>query len=159
MAGTLSSVMSIAGAGLLPNPPADVGVALAANTVLANSVTTYAAQAPVAKFIAVATVGNTKIGGAANQIASSTYNTLFTISATSFPAITDVLPTGNVVANLVPFGLTSNLRLVTDIVAYNSEQILGNGDLSKFCQVFTASLGYVSQANSTLRSVLLAWDT
>jgi len=151
--GPLSSVMTIAGAGFYTNPPGDVGVALTANVNLTSAVSNYLNQSVVDKFVSVTELANTVIGVGPANITSSTYNTLFTISASNFPALTDVPSTGNVAANLIPNGLTYASQLITDIVDFNSVQILGNGDLSKFCQAFQSSQGYRSQANSLLNSV------
>jgi hypothetical protein len=145
--------MTIAGAGLYTNPPGDVGVALTANVNLTSAVSSYLNQPVVDKFVSVIELANTVIGTGPANITSSTYNTLFTISSSNFPALTDVPSTGNVAADLIPNGLTYNSQLITDIVNFNSVQILGNGDLSKFCQAFQSAQGYRSQANGLLNSV------
>ena len=151
--GTLSSVMTIAGAGLYANPPADVGTAIVANTDLGNAYNSYLSQTVISKFVSVTTLANTLIGPGSANIQASTYNTLFTISASNFPGLTDVPSVGNTAANLVANSYSSTAKLVTDILSFNTAVILGTGDLSKFCQAFMTSQGYISQANSTLNSV------
>jgi hypothetical protein len=151
--GALSSVMSIAGAGLLPTPPADIGIALVANTDLGNAITGYANQPVVDNFVALTSVANAAIGVGNAAITQSTYDTLFTISVNNFPPLTDVPIIGNTISDMLVYGTSANIKFVSTVVAYDAEQIMGAGDLSKFCQAFMAAQGYITQANSVLNSV------
>ena len=42
---------------------------------------------------------------------------------------------------------------ITGAIGTSSSAIIGDGDLTKFCQVFSSTVGYVKQANQTLNSV------
>ena len=97
--GQLSSVMSIAGAGLLPNPPGDVGTAIVANTA---SVDRYSGLPFVSNVITV--VNSAVIEAAANNISSSTVSGIITLGASNFPALTDTITPGTVIANILVSG-------------------------------------------------------
>jgi hypothetical protein len=153
VSGPFSSVMLSAGAGLFPSPPSDVGVALVANVDLLSSMTTYSSLAPVSKFRSVVELAQTKIGTGNANITQATFDDLAVLGSSNFPVITNVLPTGIMPADLVPNGTVSTQTFFTDIVTFSAQQILGNNDLSKFCQIFMTSQGYLSQANSVLNSI------
>ena len=144
--------MSIAGAGLLPNPPGDVGTAIVANTA---AVDRYSGLPFVSNVITV--VNSAVIEAAANNISSSTLSGIITLGASNFPALTDTITPGNVIANILvsgtPANIAANIYLVSDAIKYDISEIMGNGDLTKFCQVFQSADGYVTQANQLLNSV------
>ena len=89
MAGELSSVMIIASAGLLPDPPGNIGIAIDVNSNLISAVDRYNSIDVVSQFKAVV----------ANSSGNVTGN-LLSMSTADFPAINDVLPTGYVAGNL-----------------------------------------------------------
>ena len=154
--GALSPTMSIAGAGLLPNPPSDVGVALRENSDLANTITDYTNTPTVSAFMDAVALGNTYVGS--GDISAATFEDLVTIGNVTFPAINNILPAGvdpediyvnNTAANID----YANAYFLTDAISYNSSTILGDGDLTKFCQAFQQALGYISQANQVINSM------
>lgn len=156
--GALSPSMAIAGAGLLPNPPADIGVALTANTQAVASAAAYANLSIVSQIVDV--LDNAYIAAfdanLANNISESTYNSVYDITATSLPSLADQPSAGNTAADLIfntgNVSAIGNVVLVSDVIAVNQSAILDANDLSRFCQVFMQSVGYISQANATLNS-------
>ena len=153
--GALSSSMTIAGAGLLPNPPADVGAAFTDNDDLGGAIAGFEALPTINNFADVVSSGNAFVGIPGNaSISSATFNSLITIGASNFPSINNIPPQGTSINNLVAYNLSgNNIFFVTDAISFNSTQMLGNGDLSKFCQAFMSATGYISQANQTINSV------
>jgi hypothetical protein len=183
MAGEISSVISIAAAGLLPEPPGDIGVAIDVNGNLSVAIGRYNAIDVVSQFKSVV----------ANSSGNITDN-LLSMSANDFPSINDVLPGNLVAGNLYPAPLWGTFDLynpgdrveditgavyenilqsteiapgnvtywtellspqayLTDIVDSVATYILPVSDASRFCQIFTASQGYVDQTNVVINSV------
>lgn len=182
MASYLSPVMSIAGSGILPNPPADIGVALRINPELSSNVQSYQNTVPVAEFRSI--VAN----------ASPAYDAdLRDLAANTFPALTDHIPPGYSVATLYPAPswsdvesyappnevlyagsvyqciadttanlptdpvywdlLIPELEFFSDLMAPTANRIMGDGDLSVFCQAFMSTVGYTEQTNTLLAAV------
>ena len=144
--------MSIAGAGLLPNPPADVGVSITANTTAINQ---YTNLSIVGQSITV--INSAIVQRVANNISAATLTGITSLGNGTFPALTDVPSAGNVVANLLvggtPSAVSSIIYTVSDAINYDVLQIIGGGDVSKFCQTFQSAQGYLGQANALLNSV------
>lgn len=151
----LSPLMSTAGAGLLPDPPANIGVALSTANTFSQATANYVSISTVATFSNVVTQANALRGGIGNTaISNATFDSLIALSTTNFPPVNDVPPSGNFIANLIVPGLTvANVYLVTDAIDIDSSAIMGGGDLTRFCQVFQSAQGYVAQVNYTLESV------
>ena len=100
--GQLSSVMATAGAGLLPNPPTDIGITLALPTALGNAISTYTGIAVISQTQAIWDLA----AAAANQtptptITASTLQSLLKLGATIFPALTNVVPGSLTALNLL----------------------------------------------------------
>jgi hypothetical protein len=156
--GALSPSMAIAGAGLLPNPPSDIGTALTANTQAVASAAAYANLSIVSQIVDVLDDAYIAAFDAnlANNISESTYNSVYDITATSLPSLADQPSAGNTAADLIfntgNVSAIGNVVLVSDVIAVNQSAILDANDLSRFCQVFMQSVGYISQANATLNS-------
>jgi len=150
--GALSSVMSIAGAGLLPNPPGDVGIALVGNT---TAIDQYTNLAIVSQVVSVVNAATTEV--TANNLSSSTLSGIVSLASNTFPSLTDTVSAGNIILNLLvsstPANVAANIALVSEAIDYDISQIMGAGDLSKFCQTFQTAQGYISQANQLLNSV------
>lgn len=141
MAGSLSSVNLIAGAGILGNVG---GVALAANTVLTTDLATYANVSVVSQFANVVSTGNSVLN-------SSTMTALKNLSGNIFPAVTNAIPTAYIssLGNTPIGGLTS-------LVSEQATDIMGNGDLGKFTQVIGTAQGFVIQNNQLIASAVNA---
>jgi hypothetical protein len=130
--GTLSSVNLIAGAGILGNVG---GYPIDANTNFTNAISSYTSTAVVARFLTIAESGYVDQN----------------IVANTFPALTDAVPTAYQ-------GSLGNATLTSTIVAVNN-QILGNSDIGKFEQVFSAAQSFVSQTNQLIKTTLNANST
>jgi len=130
--GTLSAVNLTAAAGLLGNIG---GVALAANADLTSNISSYTSVGVVSQFANIANSGFVSIN----------------IVANTFPALTNAVPTayqGNI-------GNTT----LTSIVTTQSNQIMGNGDLGQFEQVFSAADAFVFTDNQLIKSAINANNT
>jgi hypothetical protein len=127
--GTLSSVNLIAGAGILGNVG---GQPITANADLTNAISSYTATTIVARFLAIASSGYVDQN----------------IVASTFPALTDAVPT-------VYQSSVGNATMTSTISTLNNN-ILGNGDLGKFEQVFSSAQAFVSQTNQLIKTVINA---
>ena len=127
--GILSSVNLIAGAGILGNVG---GYPVGANAALTNTISSYTSANVVSRFLAIASSGYVDQN----------------IVAATFPALTDAVPTAYQ-GNLGSDTMTST------IVSINS-QLLGNGDIGKFEQVFSIAQAFVGQTNQLIKTTLNA---
>ena len=127
--GTLSSVNLIAGAGILGNVG---GYPLDGNADLSNAISSYTSTNVVARFLAIASSGYVDQN----------------IVASTFPALTDAVPT----AYQSSLG---NATMTSTIFAIN-DQLLGNGDIGKFDQVFSSAQAFVIQTNQLIKTTLNA---
>ena len=130
--GTLSSVNLIAGAGILGNVG---GVSIIANSNLTLNIATYTSVAIVDQFANIANSGYISINAVSN----------------TFPALTNGVPTAYQSA-------LGNSVTMTAVINTQSTDILGNGDLGKFEQVFNSADGFVNQTNQLIKSALNAND-
>jgi hypothetical protein len=126
--GTLSSVNLIAGAGILGNIG---GVAIGANAELTSNISSYTSVPVVSQFASIASSGYISINVVANI----------------FPALTNAVPT----AYQSTLGAGNTM---TAVISTQSNDILGNGDLGRFEQIFNASSGYQQQANDFIKSTI-----
>lgn len=90
----LSSVQSIAGSGLLPNPPASVGTALAVNSDLTGNITVYQGLPVIA---ALTPVFDACAANAANALAN-----LRSMGTSDSPFMVDSLPVGLTATDVYP---------------------------------------------------------
>lgn len=182
MAGNLSSVMSIAGAGFLPGPPGDIGVAVVINPELVQATDAYDAVSAIARYRAIVSA------------ASAAYLApLRALASTNFAPLTDHMPVGYSVADVYPApawddvtvyvppnqvsylgGIYQSTAESTAVLPTNAgfwsvllaadsyfsvipetaaARLLGNGDLTKFCQLFMAAVAYQQQANQLLGEI------
>lgn len=127
--GILSSVNLIAGAGILGNIG---GNPIDANADLGNAISSYTSTNVVARFLTIASSGYVDQN----------------IVANTFPAL----------VNAVPSAYQSNLgnATLTATIIFANNQILGNGDLGEFEQVFSSAQAFVSQVNQLIKSTLNA---
>jgi hypothetical protein len=127
--GILSSVNLIAGAGILGNIG---GNPIDANADLSNAISSYTSTNVVARFLTIASSGYVDQN----------------IVANTFPAL----------VNAVPSAYQSNLgnATLTATIIFANNQILGNGDLGEFEQVFSSAQAFVSQVNQLIKSTLNA---
>jgi hypothetical protein len=121
--GTLSSLNLIAGAGIIGNVG---GVPLSANTALGNNISAYTNLSVVSQF--------------ANIVATGYVDQ--NIVANTFPALTNAIP-------IAYQGELGN-GTMTSAISFQSNRIMGSGDLGKFAQVFAAAQAFVNQTNQLI---------
>ena len=121
--GILSSVNLIAGAGILGNVG---GYPIDANADLSNAISSYTSVNVFARFLTIAS------SGYVNQ----------NVVANSFPALTDAIPTA--------FQSRVGNATLTGTINTLNNNILGNGDLGKFEQVFSSAQAFVGQNNQLI---------
>jgi len=121
--GTLSSINLIAGAGIIGNVG---GVPLSANTALGNNISSYTNLSVVSQFA---------------NIASSGYVDQ-NIVANIFPALTNAIP--------IAYQGSLGNGTMTSAISFQSNQIMGSGDIGKFAQVFSAAQAFVNQTNQLI---------
>lgn len=131
----LSPTQLIASAGLTENQ----GITVSGNLTL--NITNYNNVAVVKQFMGV--VANAIAG----NIGNATIANLQTLGASNFPAVTNAIPSSaaNVLGNTYTTGFSGYITMIA-----NTET--GNGDVSKFTQIFSQSQGYISQANQFLKA-------
>jgi hypothetical protein len=147
--GPLSAVMSIAGAGLLPGAGALAGLGSALGP--ASSLTS-----------ALGSFGNLPITGIFSDIVSSasgllgsgTLDSLRTLGADIFPALTNAIPGDfSGLLNIVSPGGVFDGGF-TGLIDTFASNIMGAGDLTQFAQIFNSAQGFVGQANALVNSAL-----
>jgi hypothetical protein len=127
--GILSSVNLIAGAGILGNVG---GYPIDANADLTNAISSYTSTTVVERFLAIAASGYVDQN----------------IVANTFPALTNAVPTAYQ-------GSLGNATLTLTIAAANN-QLLGNGDIGIFEQIFNSAQAFVSQTNQLIKTTINA---
>jgi hypothetical protein len=137
----LSPVMTIAGAGLLPNPPVDVGVALAIPTALGNAVSTYTSVPIISQLQSI-------WGNVGNSLTQSTFVSLLTMGANNFPAVTGVVPSSTPLLSLLVNGLYLAYDNTVKYVAGNSVSYSGNAFVAT-----DASQNEIPAANSAFWNI------
>jgi hypothetical protein len=139
--GILSPVMSIAGAGLLQN------VGLAPSSALTSSLSSFTSVPAVSQFSNI-------LGSAASALSPGTFQSLATLGAGSLPGLTNVIPSDltSSLSLLAPGGVSATG--LSGIIGDVATGIMGNGDISKFTQVFNSAVGYASQATQFINSSL-----
>lgn len=134
--GQLSSVNLIAAAGILGNIG---GVPIAANANAVTSISSYENIPVVAQF------ANIRLSG--NALSNATAISLNNLTSSSFPALTDAVPSSYIgsLGNTPVLGFTS-------VLENEINTIMGFGDLGKFEQMFALSDSYVITTNLLINS-------
>ena len=142
-----SPVMLIANDGLLQNQ----GLNISGN--LSIAISAYESTVPVGDYLSILSSASANVGPDGNvgndQISSSTFSSLQTLASSNFPAITDAVP--NAYAGTLLIG--NSASGFSGLVETQAQQILGNGDLSQFSQVYGISQSYIIQNNPYINSV------
>lgn len=137
MAGFLSSVNLIAGAGILGNVG---GVPISANSAVISAIADYDNLAVVVQFANVRSTGNAVLSG--NALTG-----LNNLAANSFPALTDAVPT----AYQSSLGSTP-INGLSGIVSNEINQIMGNGDVGLFDQLLVQADAFRITSNQMINS-------
>lgn len=147
--GPLSAVMTIAGAGLLPGAGAipGVGSALGVNSTLTSALGSFNSLPITSQFSSVVT-------SATGALSSGTLDSLRTLGANTFPALTNAIPGGfaSSLAAVAPGGMSNGG--FTGLINSTAQGIMGAGDPSKFSQIFSSAQGFASTANQFINSNL-----
>lgn len=141
--GQYSSVMLIATDGLLQNQ----GLNVSGNLTVA--ITAYANTTAVSSYLGILSTAFANVGVGNDQITTGTFSSLQTLAANNLPAITDAVPAANAASLVIGNATTGFSGLVTT----QANLILGNGDLSKFAQVYSLCQGYIAQNNPIINTV------
>jgi hypothetical protein len=141
--GPFSPVMLIANDGLLQNQ----GLSISGNLTIA--INAYESTVPVDDYLSILSSAAANVGVGNDQISSSTFSSLQTLAANTFPAITDAVPTAY--ASSLPIGNSS--AGFSGLVTAQAQKVLGNGDLSQFAQVYGICQSYIIQNNPYINSV------
>ena len=108
---------------------------------------------PVSDYLSILSSAIANIGPDGNvgndQISSSTFSSLQTLAANTFPAITDAVPSAY--SSTLLIGNTAGG--FSGLVSAQAQKILGNGDLSQFAQVYGICQSYIVQNNPYINSV------
>lgn len=143
MAGQLSAVNLIAGAGILGNVG---GVPVAANASALVNISTFNSLAVETQFATVKSTANSILD-------SSTVTSLNNLAGNSFPAVTNAVPS----AYIGSLGNTP-LNGFTSLIANEINNIMGSGDVGKFQQALNISEAYVTTTNLLINSAVNAND-
>jgi hypothetical protein len=128
--GTLSSVNLIAGAAILGNIG---GTPIGSNTQLGNNINSYTSVSVVSQF-----------GSSVDGYVS------INVVANTLPSLTNAIPTA--------YQSSLGSGTLTAAIISQNNQILGNGDLGKFEQVFNSAQGFVASTNQLIKSAVNAND-
>lgn len=147
--GPLSAVMSIAGAGLLPGAGsiAGLGSSLGISAGLTNALGSFNALPITSQFSNI-------VSSATGVLGSGTLDSLRTLAAGTFPALTNAIPASftSALNSIAPGGLASGG--FTGLINQAASGIMGSGDLGQFTQIFNSAQGLVGQANQLINSSL-----
>lgn len=138
----------VAGAGMIPgaNIPG-VGAALGVSTALTSSLGSFNSLGITSQFSSVVTNATSVLGGA-------NLDSLRTLGADTFPALTNAIPGGfaGALSSIAPGGMADGG--LTGLINTTANAIMGGGDLGKFAQVFSTANGYAGLANQYINSNL-----
>jgi len=136
--------MMIAGAGMLPGA-SSLGASLGVSSSLTSSIGSFANLPITGQFSNI-------VSSASSVLGSGTLDSLRTLASSTFPALTNAIPSSFTSAlSLIAPGGVANGGL-TGLISTTASGIMGGGDLSKFTQVFNSSQGFLSQANQFINS-------
>lgn len=149
--GPLSAVMSIAGAGMLPGAGAlaGLGAALGPAAGLTSALGSFASLPITGEFSSI-------VSGATGVLGGGTLDSLRTLGAGTFPALTNAIPSGFASSlSTLTGGATGVFNGgLTGLINTTATNIMGAGDLSKFGQIFNSADGFLGQANQLVNSGL-----
>ena len=147
--GPLSAVMSIAGAGMLPGAGAIAGLgpSLGVSSALTNTLGSFNALPITGQFSSIVT-------SATGVLGSSTLESLRTLGAGTFPALTNAIPGGfaSALAPIATGGVFDGG--FTGLISQTASGIMGSGDITQFGQIFNSAQGFIGQANQFVNSGL-----
>lgn len=147
--GPLSSVMMIASAGLIPGAGAlaGIGSSLGVPSALTSTLGSFTSLPITGAFSDIVTNATGVLGG-------GTLDSLRTLGAGTFPALTNAIPGGfaGSLSIMAPGGVFDGG--LTGLIGSAASNIMGGGDLTKFGQIFNAAEGFSGIANQFINSGL-----
>ena len=144
MAGIISSVNLIAGAGILGNVG---GVPLAANSTAVVNIASFDSLGVITQFANVKSSGNL-------VLSLPTMVSLNNLAGNIFPVVTNAVPS-SYISNL---GSTT-VSGFTSLISTEINNIMGNGDVGKFDQVLSLASAYTYTTNQLISSAVNANNT
>lgn len=150
--------MLIATTGFLPinstNP--QIGVSLSTSANLLSVTNDYNNLAIIAQYTDI-------LGAAYGNVANTTYANLASLGSSSFPGVTNAIPSGYDLSDIAPGNVyiafaTGNTFVggLTGLVTDMANQIMGDGDLTRFTQIYSTGQGYAGLTNQFINSNLNA---
>lgn len=147
--GPLSPVMMVAGAGLIPGAAAipGLGAGLSVNSNLTSVVGNFDSLPITGQFSNIVTQATGTLSG-------GVLDNLRTMGADIFPALTNAIPSSftSALSAVAPGGVFDGG--LTGLVSQTASSIMGQGDLTKFGQIFSSAEGFLGQANQFINSNL-----
>jgi hypothetical protein len=147
--GPLSSVMMIAGSGLLPGAGsiAGLGPSLGVSSSLTGAISSFTSLPITSQFSNIVT-------SATGALSSGVLSNLRTLGADIFPALTNAIPSSftSALSAVAPGGVFNGG--FTGLINQTAAGIMGSGDLTQFGQIFNSAQGFVGQANQFINSNL-----
>lgn len=144
MAGFISSVNLIAGAGILGGIG---GTPISANSATITNISSYGNLAVISQYANIRATGNV-------VLSSNVMPLLNNLAGNIFPAVTDAVPSSYVSS----LGSTP-IDGFTSLVTTEINNIMGSGDLGKFEQVLGAAEALVVSTNQLINSMVNANDS
>jgi len=141
--------MSIAGAGMLPGAGAIAGLgsSLGVSSTLTSTLGSFNALPITGQFSNIVSSATGVLGG-------GTLDSLRTLGAGTFPALTNAIP-GGFASALGPIAAGGVFDGgFTGLISQTASSIMGSGDLTQFGQIFNSSQGFIGQANQFVNSGL-----
>jgi hypothetical protein len=147
--GTLSPVMMVAGAGLLPGASsiAGLGSSLGVSSSLTSALGSFTSLPITNQFSNI-------VSSATGVLGSGVLENLRTMGADVFPALTNSIPSSftSALSTIAPSGVFDGG--FTGLIGQTASSIMGQGDLTQFGQIFNSAQGFVGQANQFINSNL-----
>lgn len=147
--GPLSPNMMIAGAGMLPGAGAVAGLgsSLGVSSALTSSIGSFTSLPITGQFSDIVSSATGVLGG-------GTLDSLRTLGADTFPALTNAIP-GGFASALGPIAAGGVFDGgFTGLISQTASGIMGSGDLGQFGQIFNSAQGYIGQVNQFVNSGL-----
>jgi hypothetical protein len=141
--------MMIAGAGLVPGAAAlpGIGAGLNVSSSLTSAISGFSSLPITNQFSDIVTQATGSLSG-------GVLDNLRTMGADVFPALTNAIPSSftSALSTIAPGGVFDGG--FTGLINQTASSIMGQGDLSKFGQIFNSAEGLVGQANQFINSNL-----
>ncbi len=139
----------VAGAGMLPGASAisGLGASLGVSSALTSSLGSFTSLPITSQFSSI-------VSGATGVLNGGVLDSLRTLGAGTFPALTNAIP-GGFTAALGPIASGGVFDGgFTGLIGQTASSIMGSGDLSQFGQIFNSAQGFLGQANQFVNSGL-----